>query len=129
MARKISLTIRGARPSEGSSSIRRRGALIRATGGGEHLPLPAGQRTRELRPAFEKAREQRPHGLERLAEPGRAATPETAQPEVVFDAHRDEQLALLGDEAHPARHPVLDRAARERRPPEGRARRARAGSP
>jgi hypothetical protein len=56
---KISRTISGARPNEGSSSSSRRGRSISARDDRQHLLLAARQRARLLVPALLQAREVR----------------------------------------------------------------------
>jgi hypothetical protein len=59
-----------------------------------------------------------PHFGERPTEIGRAAYAEPAEAEIILDAHRHEELALLGHEAHSVRDTLLDAAPLERPPVE-----------
>src|SRR5215471_19508721 len=70
MASKIWRTIRGARPSEGSSNRRRRGRLISARDR-QHLLFAAGECAAALVKALPQARKEREHAFKVLAERGR----------------------------------------------------------
>ena len=91
----ISSTTCGAKPREGSSSIRSRGAAIRAACDGEHLSLSPAQRAGQLIAALLQDRKQlingaagvlgrqefrSPVGLEQGDNAGRAALARNARP-------------------------------------------------
>ena len=110
-----SRTISGARPSEGSSSISRRGRAISARPMRQHLALAARQRAGELRAALLQAREDREDLVHARALVALAGAPavEAAEQQVVFDRHLAEQLAPLGHQRHAARDHRLDAGPRD----------------
>jgi hypothetical protein len=116
MMLKISRTISGASPSDGSSSIRSFGRPISARPSASIWRSPPDSVPASLLAPVGEPRE----ALVDLVEcaPGRrvavASPRERAELEVVGDAHRREQLALLGHEHEAARDARLDRKSRER---------------
>ena len=115
--RKISRTIIGASPSDGSSSISSRGRAISARASGEHLLLAARQRPRLL---VARARDPR----EPLARSGRCPRGARgragvrAEPEVLGHGQLGERAPPLGHVRDPGARdrlgPAAERLARER---------------
>mmetsp|Transcript_5849 Transcript_5849/g.22958 ORF Transcript_5849/g.22958 Transcript_5849/m.22958 type:complete len:216 (-) Transcript_5849:50-697(-) len=80
---------------------------------GQHLALAAGQRAGRLRAALLQAREAGVDALQPVA-PALVAPrlgPPAAEQQVVFDAHRAEQLALLGHQGQARHHALFQRQA------------------
>jgi hypothetical protein len=104
--------MRGARPSEGSSSISRRGSAHHGARHRHHLLLAAAHGAGELRGALLQARKVVEGALQAFGTQARGQQPAT-EFEVLGDGHLREQLAALGDQREPAAHAGRGLAARQ----------------
>ncbi len=111
---KISRTISGASPSDGSSSISSFGFAISARPTASICRSPPDSVPASCARALPQAREQRVDLVHRLAVVAlaRAVALEGAEQQVVLDRHLAEQFALLRHQRHAARDHRLDRRLR-----------------
>ena len=122
-----SSTMRGARPSDGSSSISRRGALIMRARHRHHLLLAAAHGAGELAARARAAWESRRSACSRRRARSALGTQPAAELQVLAHRHLREQLAAFGHQRHAGLHDLVRLLAAGPRRPAARRRCAGSG--